>query len=489
MKPSPKPVVETQGLSFGYREGSKVQWILENLELTLSRGCFYLLAGPSGAGKSSLLRVLCGELDPQDASWALKGNLRVHGRQGAKPIVVTVHQNEGLWDDLSVVQNVALVCGGDQEKAQELLTKVGLSKPPEWVSMLSGGQRKRVALARALAGQPDLLVLDEPTAGLDPAATAEILDLLAGLRRESQNLCLLLISHDLDACADVVDEVLLLGGDGGIHKVPAFQWDGELPRGAPRSLPKLRVTPPLQRPLLWIGGVLATLFELLLALVPERLLLCLKAALAQTLRLAPFLAVAGFGLGAIALYFVQREDPLHGSLDTVLKQGAGTVLLSVLLPLVASLLFAAPAVSGLLLRVATMSRDGQFAAFRGLRRSIRAEFLSPMLWANLIALPVLVGASSVAAIYGAWFADWSVRGGDFSSFAPVFTGGLEVADLTWNLVKCLGSALAVVLVPWHLARSAKPSPQELERYALSAWVRVALVILLLNCLLLFPQLG
>ncbi len=489
MKAAPSAVVEARGLSFGYRQGNRVQWILEELELDLYRGCFYLLAGPSGSGKSSLLRVLCGELDPQDASWALKGKLEVHGRQGRKAVVITVHQDEGLWDDLSVLENVALVCGGDEERARELLDMVGLPQPPEWVSMLSGGQRKRVALARALAGKPDLLVLDEPTAGLDPAATAEMLDLLAHLRQESRGLCLLLISHDLDACAEVVDQVLLLGGDGGIQKLPASDWDGKLPGGSPRSLPKLRIPPPLQRPLLWVGGLLTTLFDLLFALVPERLGLCLKAAAAQTLRLVPFLAVAGFGLGAIALYFVQREDPLHGSLDTVLKQGAGTVLLSVLLPLVASLLYAAPAVSGLLLRVATMSRDGQFAAFRGLRRSIRAEFLSPVLWANLVALPLLVGFSSIAAIYGAWFANWSVRGGDFFSFAPVFTGGLEVADLTWNLVKCLGSALAVVFVPWHLARSAKPSPQELERYALSAWVRVALVILILNCLLLFPQLG
>ncbi len=489
MRSPEEAVVETHGLSFGFREGSRVQWIFQNLELNLLRDRFYLLAGPSGVGKSSLLRVLCGELDLQDPSWVLKGSLKIVGRLGARPVVVTVHQNEGLWDDLGVLQNVAQVCGGDERLAKELLQKVGLSNPPEQVSMLSGGQRKRVALARALAGRPDLLVLDEPTAGLDPVATAKILDLLAGLKRESRNLCLLLISHDLKACSEVVDEVLLLGGDGGIQKVLAEDWDGELPQGTPRSLPQLRVPPPFQRPLLWVGGMIVALMELLSALVPERLLLCLKAALAQTLRLAPFLAVAGFGLGAIALYFVQREDPLHGSLDTVLKQGAGTVLLSVLLPLVGSLLFAAPAVSGLLLRIATMSRDGQFAAFRGLRRSIRAEFLSPMLWANLVALPILVGASSVAAIYGAWFADWSVRGGDFASFAPVFTGGLEVADLTWNLVKCLGSALAVVLVPWHIARSSTPSPKELERYALSAWVRVALVILLLNCLLLFPQLG
>jgi ABC-type transporter Mla maintaining outer membrane lipid asymmetry permease subunit MlaE len=225
-----------------------------------------------------------------------------------------------------------------------------------------------------------------------------------------------------------------------------------------------------------------------LALLPEQPLRCLLRGLGRTLLLLPFLALAGFTVGGLALHFVLGNDPLHGAMATTLLAGTGKVLLAVVLPLLGTLLFAAPAVAGTLARVGTLARDRQLAAYRGLGHSVRREVLSPLLWAHLVAVPVAVAGAGVAAIYGAWAADHLARGSTFAAFLPRFVADVSGADLAWALLKCLGSAFLITWVPWHLARGRGLSPRELDEASLRANVYAALGVLLLQGALLFPQL-
>ncbi|MFQ5503525.1 MAG: ATP-binding cassette domain-containing protein [Planctomycetota bacterium] len=463
-----------------------MQWLLDKVNLELQPGRFYLLSGPSGVGKSSLLDCLAGELDPQDPSWVQGGRLEVLRVDGSRARVAALFQQDGLWDDLSVSRNVSRATQGDREMARELLTRVGLPDPPARVDQLSGGQRKRAALARALAQRPDLLLLDEPTSGLDPDSTGLVLQVLEKLHRE-ERLTLILCSHDLAPGREVVDAELRLTGAGRLLlcATPARSRDetGGVKTERASGLRRLRL------PLLSAGGLAMSFLDTVLAVLPQDPLKCLQGGLERLLLLLPFLVLTGFFLGGLSLHFVLGNDPLHGAMSTMLLAGTGKVLVGVLLPLLAALLYAAPAVAGTLSRVGSMARDRQLAAYRALGLSVRREVLSPLLWSHLLALPVAVGGSIVAAVYGSWLAESWARATSLTSFVPRFLSSVGGADLYWCLWKALGSAFLVSWIPWHLVRGRGLSPSELSDASFRAWFYTALAILVWNGILLFPQIG
>ncbi len=194
------------------------------------------LIGPSGGGKSTLLRLL-GGLDVPDAGeirfdstlLSREDNpLRSHRRR-----IGFLFQAFNLFPHLTALENVTLplreVHGkppGESEKiARDCLDRFRLAdhagkRPAE----LSGGQQQRVALARALAHQPKLLILDEPTSALDPEMTAEVLDVIAELCREGQEI--VLSTHEMGFARAVADEVVFLA-DGQVieHGPPAQLFD------------------------------------------------------------------------------------------------------------------------------------------------------------------------------------------------------------------------------------------------------------------------
>ena len=227
----PEPLVRVQGLSKRYlqrrwfsREKFLVQ-ALDNVELTIARGCTLALVGESGSGKSTLARCLARLEEPSSGEiWYEGRNLLDLSPQQLLPFrrqIQLIFQDpaSALNPRLSAVEIVAeplaiQQCGTKKERHQralELMEQVGL--PPQWGDRLplefSGGQRQRLAIARALALEPKFLVLDEALSGLDLSLQAQIVNLLLELQA-LHSLTYLYISHDLSLVGHIADEVAVM---------------------------------------------------------------------------------------------------------------------------------------------------------------------------------------------------------------------------------------------------------------------------------------
>jgi phospholipid/cholesterol/gamma-HCH transport system ATP-binding protein len=213
------PVLAVEGLhkSFGS------QTVLNGISLAVSRGETLAVLGRSGTGKSVLLRLIIG-LEKPDS-----GSVLIHGQDIAglgldqlgeiRMKMGFLFQHSALYDSLTVQQNVAFPLlhhkkemskSERNDRAKELLAEVGMEGALEKMpSDISGGMQKRVGLARALALEPVILLLDEPTAGLDPISAAEIDDLVLKLKQEHR-MASIIVTHDLHSAKTVADRLTLL---------------------------------------------------------------------------------------------------------------------------------------------------------------------------------------------------------------------------------------------------------------------------------------
>ena len=201
MKTSPALVIQSLRKSF------KDQTVLRDIDLTLQGGQLTVLIGRSGSGKSTLLRCLSGLLRPDSGEIEL-------GSQRTGMVFQQFH----LFPHLNILDNLRLAPRvahgrGDAEDLERdclaLLKKVGLATHAlHFPSQLSGGQQQRAAIARALACKPDVLLYDEPTSALDPHLAAEVLHVMAQLRKDG--LTQVLVTHELDFAKRYADQVVFL---------------------------------------------------------------------------------------------------------------------------------------------------------------------------------------------------------------------------------------------------------------------------------------
>lgn len=202
--------------------------VLDNVDLQIAAGRTTVVLGPSGTGKSTLLRLATGLLAP-DAGTVLTLGVDVqrakHSElQRLRQRIGMLFQDNALFGSLSVFDNVAFplrrVARTPEPEVRrrvgELLEVVGLPDVGERTpDRLSGGQRKRIALARALALEPELVLFDEPTSGLDPQTSASIDRLITATQRRLGS-TFVVITHDVESCRLIADDIGMLR-DGRVH--------------------------------------------------------------------------------------------------------------------------------------------------------------------------------------------------------------------------------------------------------------------------------
>jgi lipoprotein-releasing system ATP-binding protein len=209
-EPMPAPALELRGVRRVFRTGEAEIRVLNGIDLVLRPGEVVGLVGPSGAGKSTLLHV-AGLLERPDAGAVLVGGEDCGDLPDERRTLLRrteigfVYQFHHLLPEFSALENVMLpqmiagaARGRSREKAAALLAEVGLTaRAGHRPARLSGGEQQRVAIVRALANDPKILLGDEPTGNLDHATGDSVLDTLLGLVRRT-GLAVLLATHNLD---------------------------------------------------------------------------------------------------------------------------------------------------------------------------------------------------------------------------------------------------------------------------------------------------
>jgi ABC-type multidrug transport system ATPase subunit len=186
--------------------------VFDGLDLDLPRGAITGLLGPSGGGKTTLMRTIVGVQKTQGGSVAVLG--LPAGAHGLRDRVAYDTQAASVYDDLTVSQNLryfARILGVARGEVDRVIGEVGLhDQAGQLISSLSGGQRGRVSLATAMLGTPELLVLDEPTVGLDPVLRESLWTVFRQLA--AQGATLLVSSHVMDEALRCDEVVLIHGG-------------------------------------------------------------------------------------------------------------------------------------------------------------------------------------------------------------------------------------------------------------------------------------
>ncbi len=206
--------------SFGY--GSKT--VVSGVDLTVDAGDFLGIVGPNGAGKTTLFRGLLGLLPAlsgrvERASGAIGYVPQRENLDPIYPVSVSEVVHMGAYGRLRGLRGLPQV---DRERAGSLLARVGLGgKASAAFASLSGGQRQRVLIARALMKDPKLLLLDEPTSGVDRGAQQKILALLRDLNLR-EHIAVLLVSHQVSMLRSAVEEVLWVS-DGSVRRGPTHE--------------------------------------------------------------------------------------------------------------------------------------------------------------------------------------------------------------------------------------------------------------------------
>ncbi len=221
------PIVQLDRVTVAFQD----VLVLDEVSLTVPPGSFLAILGPNGAGKTTLLRVILGLVRPNAGTvrvfgkqpWELEGE---RSRIGYVPQVLSMDLNfpvradeavlMGRYGRIGLLHRPSLEDRAAADRAMERVGIADLAGRP--IARLSGGQRQRVFLARSLANEPDLLLLDEPTTGVDPAAGESFYELLRQLHQSGMTI--IVVSHDVGVVASYVDGVACLNRRLVAHGLP-----------------------------------------------------------------------------------------------------------------------------------------------------------------------------------------------------------------------------------------------------------------------------
>lgn len=493
------PFWELRGFSLSHRRAGGEETLLTEVDLTVPAGGFYLLVGASGGGKTSLLRLCAGLLEVREPPPRTSGEFRCLGvavQDGAPPDlqrrIAAILQEEGLLDELTPRQNVELglrAAGRSRRLAPGLLAAVGLDPAPERVVQLSGGMRKRLAVARALAADPDVLFCDEPVAGLDPAAARQIAELLRRSHGDDPGRTTVVITHDVQAFAGLHDGILLLDRQ---QRSLRLEPPGAATRAPSSSPPRSQDGPAgsellhgLRRHLLALAGIGETLLASIRRLPPVEPGPVARSVLQCAVAPAPFVAAAGAVIGGLATFFALRNNPIQGAFESALLTGTGKVLTAVLVPLLSGFFFTARVAAGAAARLGTMKRNQQIAALRMMGIDPADYLLTPLVWGMVVAMPVVTLAGVVAAAFASWLAAGSVSGITAVGWSTAFFRTVDATDIRVIAVKAALSGYLVALTCYHLGTGPKRSGADVGEAVNTAIVVSMGLVLAVHALLTF----
>ena len=210
------------------------QQVLDKINLKIEKGKVFAVIGPSGTGKSTLLRCINVLERPEKGTIRLENqtfdfeNLSKSDIQMLRTHTSMVSQNSNLYRNKTALENITtpliLVKKMAKEEAEkiglELLKKVGvLEKKDAYPETLSGGEKQRVGIARALAVNPDIILFDEPTSALDPELVSGVLDVIKELAK--QHTTMLIVTHEMKFAKNVADEVIFMENGHIVEQGPA----------------------------------------------------------------------------------------------------------------------------------------------------------------------------------------------------------------------------------------------------------------------------
>lgn len=210
--------IDIEGITFQYDEKT----VIDSLSLSINQGEFVTIIGPNGSGKSTLLKLLAANISPREGTIYLNGeNLKSYGKKALSKDMAVVPQDTGIDYDFRVYEIVLMGRYPHQSRFRRetqqdhRVVRGAMERTNTWhlrdrrVNELSGGEGQRVILARALAQEPQVILLDEPTASLDIHHQLEVLELLKELNEE-QGVTIIAVLHDLNLAARYSQQILLL---------------------------------------------------------------------------------------------------------------------------------------------------------------------------------------------------------------------------------------------------------------------------------------
>ncbi len=204
-------MIEIKDLKKHFREVNAV----DGVSIKIKKGELFSILGPNGAGKTTLVRMLTTVLTPTSGDAIIKGHSILKGKDEIVKIIGVCPQEITIYEVLRAEENVEFVASMHgisrkeaREKAKKLLEKFGIAGRKDWSKNFSGGMQRRLNLAMALVFDPEILFLDEPTAGLDPQARRLVWDFIQDLKKE--DITIILMTHDMVEADSLSDRVAIL---------------------------------------------------------------------------------------------------------------------------------------------------------------------------------------------------------------------------------------------------------------------------------------
>ncbi|RME04884.1 MAG: ATP-binding cassette domain-containing protein [Planctomycetota bacterium] len=425
--PKEQPILHIENLSVKTKE----KILLDNANLRIQPGELVLLVGASGSGKSVFLRLLTGLIHKDNPSFQIQGSIYVDGvdilKKGIKRApkkVGIVFQEYGLLDEFNILDNLNFAMDHSTYRwkkeerktfAQEITQNLGIDTRLK-ISHCSGGQKKRISIARTLAYQPDVIVYDEPTAGLDPANAKKVAQMIQDTQKYYAKTTLV-VTHEYKYLAPIADRIIYLDAQNKqFRQVTKTQIEELVEEGFvienPPALSSPGILPTLQK---WIAHFFDTTGQAFLAMVSFFFYLLplwkkplwgiryffYYLRLVSFLSSALYISIAGAIIGFVITYFTYQFLPFRSYnepllIDDILA-AVGFALYRIFIPLIATILLAARGGAAITADLGNRVYTKQIDAMRSLGASPERYLYTNILFAFLIGLPFLTFLSFLVA--------------------------------------------------------------------------------------------